>query len=136
MTMTYQELEGKLVDYVYDELEPKEREAFEEGLKDHPDLADEARAHARTRTMMASLEPMAAPQSVLDEVMRQARSEVAVQDSVPWLERILRFLMQPAVATAFVFLMVASASLMLADDPLSEEAQIEKDECQEVHISS
>ena len=55
MAMTYQELEAKLVDYIYDELAEPEREAFEAGLTEHPDLAEEAKAHARTRAIMSSL---------------------------------------------------------------------------------
>ena len=116
--MTYQELEAKLVDYIYDELAESEREAFEAGLKEHPDLAEEAKAHVHTRSLVGALEPVTPPQAVLNEVMRQVNAEVAQKRQSSWVDKLAAFMLQPAVATAFIFLMIASASLMLADDPL------------------
>jgi hypothetical protein len=122
--MTHQELEAKLVDYLYEELATDERAAFEEGLKEHPTLAEEVHAHTQTRSSMAVLRQAEPPQRVLDSIMRQARAEVPKPETRSWLERTFNFLLQPAVATAMIFLLVASASLMLSDEPLEDETRV------------
>jgi hypothetical protein len=126
MAMTHQELEAKLVDYLYEELAEDERAVFEEDLKEHPDLAEEVHAHAQTRSSMAALRQSEPAQSVLDSIMRQARAEVPIPETRSWIERTFSFLLQPAVATAMIFLLVASASLMLSDEPLEDEMRVEQ----------
>ncbi len=54
-TFTAQDLEERLLDYVYDELEPEERAAFEAALPSAPAVAAELAAMRETRTAMAEL---------------------------------------------------------------------------------
>jgi hypothetical protein len=61
-TFSAQELEDRLLDYLYDELEADEKAAFEAALPAHPDLVAEVEAHRGTRVAMAALpHTLAAP---------------------------------------------------------------------------
>lgn len=107
------ELEELLVDYLYDELNPETRERFEASVAAHPDLEAEVRAHQRTRTMVSGVPVARVPQGVLDDIMRAARKVATAEPKPTFWERLGRFLMQPAVATAAVFLVVAGTSIFL-----------------------
>jgi anti-sigma factor RsiW len=47
--MTRQELEERLLDYLYDEMEPSQRTAFERSLPAHPEVMREVEAQGATR---------------------------------------------------------------------------------------
>ena len=49
--MDKKELEAKLIDYLYDEMSPDERKAFETHLRDHPDLQQELDDMTATRRL-------------------------------------------------------------------------------------
>lgn len=49
--MDKKELQAKLIDYLYDEMSPDERKAFEAHLRDHPDLQQELDEMAGTRRL-------------------------------------------------------------------------------------
>ena len=120
--MNRQELEERLVDYLYDELGDSERSSFEAGLRDNPDLAAEVSAHSRTRGAMQSLEVVQPSRAVMKDVMAEARRGLQKEETVGFVQRILSFLMQPAVATSMVFLLVASASIVLSQEELKDSA--------------
>lgn len=54
-TLTAQELEERLLDYLYDELAPDERAAFEASVGAYPAIQAELEAHRRTRVAVAGL---------------------------------------------------------------------------------
>lgn len=115
MKMTRQELDDHLVDYLYNELPAGDARRFEEGLVDHADLQAEVAAHQRTSSMFGSLEPEPMPAGLLDGVMREARlSAVPAGAARPgffaWL---LELMMQPAMATAMLFFIVAGTGWFL-----------------------
>ena len=74
MTTMHDELESKLIDYVYGELSREERERFAARIQRYPDLMEEVRADQRTRSIMKLLPSLEPCQSVLESVMREARN--------------------------------------------------------------
>lgn len=141
--MTRQDLEDRLLDYLYDELEPSERSAFERALPAHPEVAREVAAHNATRKAYQALPRAAAPVGLLDAVLAEADQEAArrgavpieparpaaTEDKVPFWERVRRFVFQPTFAMAMVVLVVAGVSLVatkkgeLPGTPTANDAQ-------------
>lgn len=130
MTPTRPELDELLVDYLYDELDPAQRAAFERGLIEHPELAAEVEAHRRTRSVAASLPAIAMPAGLLDDVLAEAARVAAANapakggaSSAPGLfERLFRVFNQPAFAMAMVALVVVGVGMLLLDKPLPGES--------------
>ena len=119
MTMSRQELDETLVDYLFDELSDEEAKRFEAEVAGHPDLEAEVRAHRRTRERCAELPQRTMSPDVMSAVMREARAAVAVQeDKESWFEALLSALMQPAMATAGIVLLLGgvSASLLFTEE--------------------
>lgn len=125
--MTRQELEERLLDYLYDELDERERAAFERALPQHPEVEREVAAHRTTRRAYAALPREAAPAGLLDGVLAEAEREAArrTEAAAParagergasgapsFWERVRRVLFQPAFAMAMVVLVVAGVSLV------------------------
>ena len=122
--MTRQELEERLLDYLYDELDASERAAFEQALPRHPEVEREVVAHRATRRAYQALPREAAPAGLLDRVLAEADQEaarrakpdevVAVEKAAPagpgFWERLRRLVFQPAFAMATVVLVVAAPS--------------------------
>ena len=119
MTMSRQELDEKLVDYLFDELSDVEATRFESEVAAYPDLAAEVQAHKRTRAACAELPEREMSPAVMQAVMREARAAVDTADeSMSWLDRLGALLMQPALAMAGVVLVLGavSASLLVQGD--------------------
>lgn len=136
--MTRQELEDRLLDYLYDELEPSERSAFERALPAHPEVLREVAAHRATRKAYQALPRATMPAGLLDTVLAEADAEAARRSSqeapapapvlaptpaaapsvkrsdepVSFWERVRRVLFQPTFAMAMVVLVVAGVSLV------------------------
>jgi|GEM_PF-2456212 len=118
--MTRQELDDRLLDYLYDELELSERTAFERALPAHPEVAKEVEAHRATRKAYQALLREVAPPGLLASVLAQAdvdaakRAEAGAAAEVPigiW-ERLRIIVFQPAFAMAMVVMVVAGVSLV------------------------
>ena len=123
MALTRPELEDLLVDYLYDELEPRRRLRFEEDVGRVPELQAEVDAHLGFRRSLANLDPgPAPPQRALDAIMREARKVAAEHAAAkPSLfERVASWLMQPAVATACVVVVVAGGGWLVSRGGLSD----------------
>ncbi|TNF32545.1 MAG: hypothetical protein EP329_09770, partial [Deltaproteobacteria bacterium] len=129
--MTRQELDELLVDYLYDELEPAQRVAFEEGLDEHPELAAEVEAHRKTRSMVADIPTFALPPGLLDGVLAEAQqvagaaaaaAAAAAEKRPGFFERLSRLIMQPAFATAALAVVVIGVGViyMSRPDPMSD----------------
>lgn len=118
--MTRHEMEERLVDFLYDELDAEERARFEASLPAHPELAAEVAAHTSTRSLLAdsgALAPVRMPPGLLDGVMREARLVAAPPAEVTptsWLDKLLALFMQPAMAVAMLAVLVAGAGVFLA----------------------
>lgn len=115
--MTPQELEDSLVEYLYDELSPSERERFEAGLPDCPEIAEEVAAHQRTLEVMEGLEDVPVPEGLLDSIMEEAerRAEARVDSAPSFLEQLLAGLLQPATMTLGLFFIVATTGYFMVD---------------------
>lgn len=117
--MTRQEMDERLVDFLYDELEADERARFEASLAAHPEVQAELAAHGATRSMLASsgaLDALHLPPGLLDGVMREARVVAAPSEaaSVSWLDKLLALFMQPVMAVALVAVLMAGTGIYLA----------------------
>ncbi len=116
--MTRQELDDRLLDYLYDELEPSERNAFERALATHPDVAKEVEGHRATRRAYQALPREVAPAGLLADVLAAAdaeaakRSQAASAAPIGFWERARRMMFQPAFAMAMVVMVVAGVSLI------------------------
>lgn len=120
----------RLVDYLYDELSPEARAAFEDELAADPALAAELAAlrGARTSFQALPIEPM--PRGLLDDVLRQADAQAASfakasaqpgAGSPGFFERALeglrRLVFQPAFAMGMVLVLVAGVALVATRNP-------------------
>lgn len=127
------EADERLLDYLYDELPPDDRHAFERALAADPALSREVEALRTTRQSFARLSPEPMPTGLLDDVLKLAEAEAsraqepvrpAVADepsdragAAPpsFWQRLgagLRSLVfQPAFAMATVFLLVGGIAL-------------------------
>ncbi|MGB0589851.1 MAG: hypothetical protein ACPGU1_09245, partial [Myxococcota bacterium] len=76
MTMTRQELDERLVDYLFDELSEEEASRFEAAVTSYPELHAEVTAHQQTRQIAAELPQREMSASVMSAVMREARDAV------------------------------------------------------------
>jgi hypothetical protein len=117
--MTRQEMDERLVDFLYDELEGDERARFEASLAAHPEVQAELAAHTATRSMLASsgaLDELRMPPGLLDGVMREARVVAAPPEepTASWLDKLLGLLLQPAMAVALVGVLMAGTGIYLA----------------------
>lgn len=120
MSLNRQDIEDRLMDYLYEELTDEESAAFEEELRHHPDLQAEVSAHRRTRSAFARLPEVEVPHLVQANILREARKAAAAVDEAQrrpkgLLARIAELLMQPAAATAMVAVLVAAIGLYVAD---------------------
>lgn len=114
-------LEDRLLDYLYGEMAPDERQAYEHALEGHPDLIAQVRGYRRVREAARGVEGPAVPEQALRNVLRQAREHaVELRESHErsrgfggWLGRLGGFLLRPAVATAFLFLIVLGTGVLL-----------------------
>jgi len=119
--MTRQEMDDRLLDYLYDELELSARTAFERSLPAHPEVAQEVEAHRATRQAYQALPREVAPAGLLADVLAEADREAARRAKakanaaaapVGILERLRRVIFQPAFAMAMVVMVVAGVSLV------------------------
>ena len=114
MTMTRQELDEHLVDYLFDELSEEEATRFEAAVVDYPELQAEVSAHQQTRQRAAALPQREMSPSVMAAVMNEARSAVSTIEEKPgWFESLIATLMQPAMVTVMLVVVVAGASVFV-----------------------
>ena len=131
--MSRRDLDSQMMDYLYDELPPVERQAFEARLASDEALRREVEAFQGTRALLANIEAVPAPQPLMYELMREARKSAAPSPKVAWWERLAALLMQPAAATAMLVLIVAFTGVYVmkrgdrgaADDPAHRAAPAE-----------
>lgn len=132
MSLTRQDIEDRMMDYLYEELSDDESALFEEGLRHHPDLMAEVDAHRHTRSAFARLPELDIPHLVQANILRDARraaAEVGVAREQPrgLLARIASWMMQPAAATAMVGVLVAAIGLYVADKKMLSNEEVRED---------
>lgn len=94
--MTEEQARNRMMDYLYDEMEPGEQAEFEAYLDDHPELREELRQMQQTRNMMEHLS--------LDEPSRKMVLLDADQPEENGNGRIMSRLMKFSLAAAAILL--------------------------------
>ena len=120
MSMTRQDIQDLMLDYLYEELSSDETTLFEEALGQHPDLQQEVEAHRGTRAAFSRLPDIEVPHLVQANILREARKAVAdrteaSQPAVGWFSQLVALLTRPAMATALVAVLVAVVGLYVVD---------------------
>lgn len=112
------EMEEQLIDYLYGELDPDQRAAFERALPAHPEVAAELERHRWTRARMAELPVVPLPAGALDEAMlaaeRHIQSVAKVAPRPGFFARLGKLFLQPAFATAFVAVLGVGIGLFMS----------------------
>ena len=122
--MNREEMDEMVIDYLYDELSDAKRASFEEALPSFPDLSKEVSESVSLRQTLRSISPEPVPTSLTQRILEIAEQEGPKPQTreggfFNWLTSAL---MQPAFATAMVFLVVGSTTMLLNQDeaPLTE----------------
>lgn len=114
--MSRNDRQDQLLDYLYDELSPTQREAFEREMQSDEALRQEVEAFQSTRLMMKRAEPEEAPVAIFNDLMRQARhaAAAATEEKPGFFARLAALLMQPAAATAALAVVLTVTGIYLA----------------------
>jgi hypothetical protein len=113
--MDAKELNDHLVDYLYGELDEEQRQAFEEGLRSHPELASELEGLERTRSTFADMQQLEPPAALTEALIKTAADRAPGRQKPDLLARLRQALrlmvVHPAVAAAAMLVLVVGASL-------------------------
>ena len=99
--MSTNDRDSRMMDYLYDEMDPSARADFERELHDDPSLQAEVDSLSGLRSMLhdaVDLDVGEAPPLMMQDIMRQAR---LAADSTPqrsWVTRVIGFMTTPAFA--------------------------------------
>ena len=106
--------DSQMMSYLYDELSPTERTAFEQRMVSDAALRSEVDALQATRGLVQqAYEPVEPPVPLMYDLLREARAAVSVPEKQSWFERVAGYLMQPAVATALLVCVVLGTSVVV-----------------------
>jgi hypothetical protein len=114
MLMTREQIEDRMMDYLYEELSEQERSAFEAAVSAYPDLQEAISEFRNTRSSFESLPQIEVPNLVKANILREARLAVAEAEST-WFARLTAILTRPAMGTAFAAVLVASVGLLVIE---------------------
>lgn len=113
--MNVRELNDRLVEYLYGELEGEQREAFEAGLRRHPEVQLEVDSLQRTRTAFGEMRVLEPPMRLTEQILREAAARAPGREAVGWSARLrqaLRFLLaQPALPVVAMLVVVLGIGL-------------------------
>lgn len=115
-------MENMLLDYLYEELEPSAREAFEEQLPLHPDLEQEVREYREVRSWVSDVQEGAQEEPMeshrLEQIISSALAEgfpAGSESSSPERkgigQRLMEWIHAPQLAMAFLVTLVAGIGL-------------------------
>ncbi|MFT7579667.1 MAG: hypothetical protein ACI9MR_001333 [Myxococcota bacterium] len=128
MTLTRQQLDEQLLDYLYEELDDAQSAAFEASVSEFPDIGAEVAAHRRTRTAASGLFQAAPPVGLFDGVLEaaalsaEAARKHANPERVSWWMKIHHMLSQPGFAAGMAtVLLVGVGTVMLSSGPTSQD---------------
>ncbi len=138
-TMTRQELDALMLDYLYDELDAAERARYEAALPAHPEVAQLVVEHRATRARFAALPPVTMQAGLMERVLAEARGASAGGAVPPrasargggakagWLARLARAFAQPAFATAAIALLFVGIGVgLLGRDDLARDVDSQR----------
>lgn len=125
MNRTKQELEDRLLDYLYDEMPVGDRSAFVAEISEYPDLARQLErwqsVGAQSQKWKDSEFPPQLHAKLMAEAKRAAGSRAVHPPKATLLDRLSVFLMRPAFATAAVAVILAGVGLFYADKTVMNE---------------
>jgi len=115
-------MENMLLDYLYEELEPSARDAFEEELPLHPDLEQEVREYREVRSWVSDTQGGAQEKPMeshrLEQIISSALAEgfpAGLKSSPPERkgigQRLMEWIHAPQLAMAFLVTLVAGIGL-------------------------
>lgn len=109
---TRQQLEERLLDYLYDELDADDRAAFEAALVAHPEVAAELESHRATRRAFAGVLRPSLPVGTLDAILASAETAEPSQGLWSrWGQGLRALVFKPAFALACVGLLVGGVAI-------------------------
>ncbi len=108
--------QDEIIDYLYDELPPPRRAAFEARLRSDEALAREVASLRGVREAVArSVEAPPAPSAaLLQNLQREARLQAPAMVGDSWLDRFFAGLLRPATGVAFAALAMVGTGLYLS----------------------
>jgi len=113
--MSASDQDNRIVEYLYGELEPAERVAFEQSLEADAELRAELESFRGTRAMMNSVVDEEPPQALFYELVREARKAASPEQRPSFIQQLMAALIRPQAATAMLVLIVAGTGLYLLD---------------------
>ncbi|MBT9559716.1 MAG: hypothetical protein IV100_27040 [Myxococcales bacterium] len=112
----------QIIDYLYGELSPAERSAFEASLRQDPALASEVAALEGTRSLIRkAAEVPAAPSALLMKLQREARLAVPAPSPTFW-QSLSALLLRPAAGFAFVVAAVVGTGVWISSQKKDQPA--------------
>jgi TolA-binding protein len=106
--MSRNDIDSQLMDYLYDELSPSQRESFEREIAQDDALREKVQELQATRSMLQrAIPPNEAPVSLMQDLLRESRLAADVTEKEALWSRIANWLMRPSMATAMLVLVVA-----------------------------
>ncbi len=112
----------QIIDYLYGELSPAERSAFEASLRQDPTLASEVAALEGTRSLIRkAAEVPAAPSALLMKLQREARVAVPAPSPTFW-QSLSALLLRPATGFAFVVAAVVGTGVWISSQKKDQPA--------------
>ena len=114
--MSARDQDHRIIEYLYGELDPAERTAFEQALEADPSLRAELEGLKQTRGMMQHVVDEEPPQALFYDLVREARKSVAPETKPSLMQQFFAALIRPQAATAMLVLVVAGTGLYLLDN--------------------
>lgn len=125
MNRTKQELEDRLLDYLYDEMPAQDRSAFVSEIRQDPQLQERLEQFQAVQQKAGALKMHALPShlhtKLAAEAHRATHSGAAHTPKLTLVERLSVFLLRPAFATAAVAVILTGVGLFYADKSLFKE---------------
>lgn len=106
-------MDEMVMDYLYDELSARDREAFEEALPAFPAIQSEVHGNQALRTSLGDVPAVALPTGVELQIMAEARKHLSDADPASFFARLAALFMQPAFATALLFVAVGATTALI-----------------------
>ncbi len=109
----------EVVDYLYGEMTPERRAAFERRLQDEPELRAEVARFQALKTRLDGLPEMEPPPELVDRVIAQAHEACRRREQAEpgWLDRLaesVRWLLRPQAGIALAAMLVVAVGIYMA----------------------
>jgi TolA-binding protein len=118
--MSQNDPDNRLMDYIYDELTPSDRAAFEQAMANDETLRRHVGELQSTRQLLKrAVQPSQAPLGLMQDLIREARVSASAPPQLPLWERLANLLMRPSMATAALVVVVAITGVYITNNERS-----------------